>query len=62
MDHQVKYLLQESELPQQWYNVIPDLPAPPPPGGKVIKLTLAVRQPGSRAGCRWPMKTGREPG
>jgi len=31
MDHQVKYLLQESELPQQWYNVIPDLPAPPPP-------------------------------
>ena len=31
MDQQVKYLLQESELPQQWYNVIPDLPAPPPP-------------------------------
>jgi tryptophan synthase beta chain len=31
MDHQVKYVLQESELPQQWYNVIPDLPAPPPP-------------------------------
>ena len=31
MDHQVKYLLQESELPRQWYNVIPDLPAPPPP-------------------------------
>jgi tryptophan synthase beta chain len=31
MDHQVKYVLQESELPQQWYNVIADLPAPPPP-------------------------------
>jgi tryptophan synthase beta chain len=31
MDHQVKYLLQESELPRQWYNVIPDLPSPPPP-------------------------------
>src|ERR1700757_2571814 len=31
MNHQVKYLLQESELPRQWYNVIPDLPAPPPP-------------------------------
>ena len=31
MGQQVKYLLQESELPQQWYNVIPDLPAPPPP-------------------------------
>ncbi|HTT53843.1 MAG TPA: TrpB-like pyridoxal phosphate-dependent enzyme [Streptosporangiaceae bacterium] len=31
MDRQVKYVLQESELPRQWYNVIPDLPAPPPP-------------------------------
>ncbi len=31
MDHQVKYVLQESELPRQWYNVIPDLPSPPPP-------------------------------
>ena len=31
MDHQVKYLLQESELPRQWYNLIPDLPSPPPP-------------------------------
>jgi tryptophan synthase beta chain len=28
---QVKYVLQESELPREWYNVIPDLPAPPPP-------------------------------
>src|SRR2546429_2080970 len=31
MDNQVKYVLQESELPRQWYNVIPDLPSPPPP-------------------------------
>ena len=31
MDHQVKYLLDESEMPRRWYNVIPDLPAPPPP-------------------------------
>jgi tryptophan synthase beta chain len=31
MDHQVKYLLQESEMPRQWYNIIPDLPSPPPP-------------------------------
>jgi tryptophan synthase beta chain len=31
MDHQVKYLLQESEMPRQWYNVTPDLPSPPPP-------------------------------
>jgi tryptophan synthase beta chain len=31
MDHQVKFLLQESEMPQHWYNVVPDLPALPPP-------------------------------
>jgi tryptophan synthase beta chain len=31
VDNQVKYVLQESELPQQWYNVVPDLPSPPPP-------------------------------
>jgi tryptophan synthase beta chain len=26
-----KILLDEDEMPTQWYNVIPDLPAPPPP-------------------------------
>jgi len=31
VDNQVKYVLQESELPERWYNVIPDLPSPPPP-------------------------------
>ena len=31
MGGQVKYLLDESELPRQWYNVVPDLPSPPPP-------------------------------
>ena len=31
MDRQVKYLLDESELPEQWYNVLSDLPSPPPP-------------------------------
>src|ERR1700691_6008136 len=31
MDRQVKYVLQESEIPREWYNVIADLPAPPPP-------------------------------
>jgi tryptophan synthase beta chain len=31
MARQTKYLLDESELPTQWYNIIPDLPAPPPP-------------------------------
>lgn len=30
-DAAYKYLLPESELPTQWYNVIADLPAPPPP-------------------------------
>ncbi len=29
MDH--KILLTESEMPTRWYNVIPDLPSPPPP-------------------------------
>jgi len=31
MDRQVKYTLTESDLPTQWYNIVPDLPAPPPP-------------------------------
>jgi tryptophan synthase beta chain len=31
MDRQVKYLLPESELPAAWYNIVPDLPSPPPP-------------------------------
>jgi tryptophan synthase beta chain len=28
---QHKYLLTEDEMPTSWYNLIPDLPAPPPP-------------------------------
>src|ERR1700689_1853096 len=31
MDSQVKYILQESELPRHWYNTPADLPAPMPP-------------------------------
>jgi tryptophan synthase beta chain len=31
MDRQVKYVLQESEMPREWYNVVADLPSPPPP-------------------------------
>lgn len=31
MAEPTKYLLDESEMPTQWYNLIPDLPAPPPP-------------------------------
>ena len=29
--NQHKILLDESEMPTQWYNIIPDLPSPPPP-------------------------------
>ncbi len=31
MNSPTKILLDESELPTQWYNIIPDLPSPPPP-------------------------------
>lgn len=31
MGSTVKYLLDESEMPTQWFNIIPDLPEPPPP-------------------------------
>ena len=31
MTMQTKILLDESEIPTRWYNVIPDLPSPPPP-------------------------------
>jgi tryptophan synthase beta chain len=30
-DDRTKILLDESEMPTRWYNVIPDLPSPPPP-------------------------------
>lgn len=30
-ESQHKILLDESQLPTQWYNVVPDLPSPPPP-------------------------------
>ena len=31
MADQHKYLLDESEMPTRWYNIVPDLPSPPPP-------------------------------
>ena len=31
MGDRTKFLLDESEIPTHWYNVVPDLPAPPPP-------------------------------
>ena len=30
-DDTVKYLLPEDQIPTHWYNIVPDLPAPPPP-------------------------------
>ncbi len=29
--HQHKFVLDESEMPTAWYNIVPDLPSPPPP-------------------------------
>jgi tryptophan synthase beta chain len=31
MPDRTKIMLDESELPTRWYNIIPDLPSPPPP-------------------------------
>jgi len=31
VSEQVRYLLPESELPTHWYNIVADLPTPPPP-------------------------------
>ncbi|GID91446.1 TrpB-like pyridoxal phosphate-dependent enzyme [Amorphoplanes digitatis] len=30
-DNATKILLSESEMPRRWYNIVPDLPSPPPP-------------------------------
>ncbi|MEU4218334.1 TrpB-like pyridoxal phosphate-dependent enzyme [Actinoplanes sp. NPDC026623] len=30
-EHATKILLSESEMPRRWYNIVPDLPSPPPP-------------------------------
>ncbi|MET0146871.1 MAG: hypothetical protein ABW328_19090 [Ilumatobacteraceae bacterium] len=30
-ESRTKILLDESEIPTQWYNIVPDLPSPPPP-------------------------------
>ena len=54
MDRQVKYTLTESDLPRQWYNIVPDLPAPPPPplhpgtGQPIGPDDLAPRFPAAR--------------
>lgn len=40
MTSRTKYLLDEEDMPTQWYNVVPDLPEPPPP-----PLHPATREP-----------------
>ncbi|MCE9614026.1 MAG: TrpB-like pyridoxal phosphate-dependent enzyme [Lentisphaerae bacterium] len=31
MSDRVKFLLDEKDIPESWYNIVPDLPGPPPP-------------------------------
>ncbi|MFM7063648.1 MAG: TrpB-like pyridoxal-phosphate dependent enzyme, partial [Actinomycetes bacterium] len=31
MSDTVRYTLSDDEMPTAWYNIVPDLPAPPPP-------------------------------
>ena len=31
MAGRTKFILDESDMPTAWYNIVPDLPAPPPP-------------------------------
>ena len=31
MSETIKYLLPEAEMPKNWYNIVADLPEPPPP-------------------------------
>src|SRR5256886_3979313 len=40
MADRTKFILEESEMPTAWYNIVPDLPAPPPP-----PLHPGTRQP-----------------
>jgi len=50
MVERTKITLDESEIPRQWYNVIPDLPAPPPavlPGGPGAAVPDGADPPGS---------------
>ena len=47
-----KILLDESELPTQWYNILADLPVPPPP--VLHPGTLALVGPEDRSLRRHP--------
>ncbi|MEI6279862.1 MAG: TrpB-like pyridoxal-phosphate dependent enzyme, partial [Verrucomicrobiae bacterium] len=44
----IKYLLPESDIPKAWYNIVADLPSPPPPPlhpGTGQPLTAAELEP-----------------
>ena len=43
MVHRHKYELDEDEMPTRWYNIVPDLPCPPPP--PLHPGTLAAGRP-----------------
>ena len=56
MADSVKYLLDETRIPKRWYNIMADLPSPPPPvllavGGRYgyhIQQRLAERRRAER--------------
>ena len=31
MSDQLRYTLTDDQMPTRWYNIVPDLPSPPPP-------------------------------
>ena len=47
------FLLDETQIPTQWYNLIPDLPSPPPPPPTQARVSLSGRMILLRC-SRWP--------
>jgi hypothetical protein len=54
MQDTVKYVLDESRLPRRWYNIMADLPSPPPavmnPGTNLYVVWVFIRARSSRSG------------
>ena len=62
MSEQSKYLLGEDRIPRAWYNIVADLPSPPPPvsaswnrptrwaGGSRAPLSDGAYRPGGEHG------------
>ena len=42
MGNTVKYVLDESRIPRAWYNIVADLPSPPPPVLRALSLSILV--------------------